>query len=247
MRIRYPEAAYAIIPYTLLQIVGDGMSQPSIVPTFPEWVRHIFDHRVGKPEWYWALEADTAEPPAQTSVVYLTRLFTDPEPILAPYTDAQLNQGLWYLVSNSCSNYMFTLLEPEVAWPERRAGLRAITNLFARLLANRCSPHLSHLDERGANPLNSACYMWWDLFPTRGHPENPTHALVDGELLVVMQRVLALDALACQESALHGLGHWHLRYPAEVEGAIDVFLESEPPLDPRLRQYAFSARRGCVL
>ncbi len=64
---------------------------------------------------------------------------------------------------------------------------------------------------------------------------------------MVMQRVLALDALACQESALHGLGHWHLRYPAEVEGAIDAFLERRPQLDPRLRQYAFSARRGCVL
>ena len=64
---------------------------------------------------------------------------------------------------------------------------------------------------------------------------------------MVMQRVLALDALACQEGALHGLGHWHLRYPEEVKGAIDVFLESRPQLDPRLRQYAISARRGCVL
>jgi hypothetical protein len=64
---------------------------------------------------------------------------------------------------------------------------------------------------------------------------------------VVMRHVLALDALACQESALHGLGHWHLNYPAQLEEAIDVFLESEPQLDPRLQQYAFSARRGCVL
>ena len=223
------------------------MPQPSSLPTFPEWVRHIFDHPVGKPEWYWAPDADTDEPPAQTSVTYLTQLFTDPEPLLAPYTDAQLNQGLWYLVSNACSNYMFTLLEPEVAWPERRAGLCAIISLFAQLFTKRCSLHLSHLDECGANPLNSVCYMWWDLFPTWGHPESPTETLVDAELLVVMQSVLALDNLACQESALHGLGHWHLRYPAVVEETIDVFLERQPRLDPRLRQYAFSARRGCVL
>ena len=124
------------------EIVGDGMPQPYIVPTFPEWVRHIFDHPVSKPEWYWAPDADTAEPPPQISVAYLTQPFTDPEPILAPYTDAQLNQGLWYLVSNSCSNYMFSLLQPEVAWLERRAGLRAVTNLFAQLFANRCSPIL---------------------------------------------------------------------------------------------------------
>jgi hypothetical protein len=228
-------------------MIDAGMPQPSSLPTFPEWVRHIFDHPVDKPEWYWAPDADIAEPPAQISVAYLTQLFIDPEQILAPYTDAQLNQGLWYLVSNSCSNYMFTLLQPKVAWPERREGLRAITNLFAQLFANRCSPHLSHLDERGANPLNSVCYMWWDLFPSWGHPESPTEALVDAELLMVMQRVLALDDLACQESALHGLGHWHLNYPEEVEGAIDAFLVSEPQLDVRLRRYAFSARQGCVL
>jgi hypothetical protein len=144
--------------------MGDGRPQPSRLPTFPEWVRHIFDHPVSDPEWYWAPDADTDEPPAQTCVAYLTQLFTNPWPILAPYTDAQLNHSLWFLVSNSCSNYVFTLLEPEVAWPARQAGIRAITNLFAQLFANRCSPHLSHLDERGANPLNSACYMWWISF-----------------------------------------------------------------------------------
>jgi len=223
------------------------MHQPSSLPTFPEWVRHIFDHPVSDPEWYWDLNANTDEPPAQTSVTYLTQLFTDPEPILTPYTDAQLNQGLWYLVSNSCSNYMFTLLQPEVAWPERQAGLRAITDLFAQLFATRCSPHLSHVDERGANPLNSACYMWWDLFPTWGQPESSTETLVDAELLAVMQRVLSLNSLACQESALHGLGHWQGRYPGVVEETIDVYLKREPGLEPRLRQYALSARTGCVL
>jgi hypothetical protein len=223
------------------------MNHPSLVPTYPEWVRHIFDHPVSDPAWYWALEADTTEPPATTCVAYLTQLFTDPKPILARYTDAQLNQGFWYLVSNACSNYMFTLLEPEVVWPARQAGLRAITNLFAQLFANRCSPHLSHLDERGANSLNGVCYMWWDLFPTWGQPESSTETLVDAELLAVMQRVLALNALACQESALHGLGHWQRRYPTVVKETIDMYLKRQPRLDPRLRQYAFSARRGCVL
>ncbi len=223
------------------------MNHPSLVPTFPEWVRHIFDHPVSDPAWHWDLEADTTEPPAPTCVAYLTQLFTNPNPILARYTDAQLNQGLWFLVSHSCSNYMFTLLEPEVEWPARQAGLRAITNLFAQLFANRCSPHLSHLDERGANSLNSVCYMWWDLFPTWGQPESSTQTGVDGEVLVVMQRVLALNSLACQESALHGLGHWQRRYPGVVQETIDIYLKREPGLEPRLRQYALSARTGCVL
>ncbi len=89
--------------------------------------------------------------------------------------------------------------------------------------------------------------MRWDLFPTWGQRESSTEAVVDAELLAVMQRVLALNSLACQESALHGLGHWQRRCPAVVEETIDMYLKHELGLDPRLRQYAFSARRGCVL
>ena len=36
-----------------------------------------------------------------------------------------------------------------------------------RLFAPRCSAHLSHLDrgEMIAGPLNTLCYMWWDILP----------------------------------------------------------------------------------
>jgi hypothetical protein len=39
-----------------------------------------------------------------------------------------------------------------------------------------------------------------------------------------MATVLDLESLACTESALHGLGHWHRAYPERVEGLIDGFL-----------------------
>lgn len=112
--------------------------------------------------------------------------------------------------------YTSSLIEPGVAWPERQRGIRAIAALFTRLFARRCSNHLSHFDEKGASPLNSACYMWWDLFPTWGQPEDPVEAKLDAELLAVMSQILAIDSLPCQESELHGLGHWHMHYPARA-------------------------------
>jgi hypothetical protein len=142
--------------------------------TYSDWIRQVFDHPVAKPAWYWDDEADTSEPAPPDCVEYLTRLFEEPELFLAPYSDAQLNQGFWYLVSASCSVYMFSLIEPEVAWPQRRRGIRSTATLFERLFARRCSDHLLHLNEEGvASPLNGVCYMWWDIFPTCGRPESP--------------------------------------------------------------------------
>jgi len=222
------------------------MDQQSKGITFLGWLRQVFDHPVSDPAWHWNAGADTSEPPPPESVQCLTRLFQEPEPVLSPYSDAQLNQGFWYLVHDACSHYMFSVIEPGVPWPERREAIRSITTLFERLFAKHCSEHLSHIDEAGANPRNSACYMWWDLFPTFGRPEDLPYAEVDAELLAVMKRTLALDSIACQESALHGLGHWHINYPVVVRRTVDEFLVVRPLLGPALRQYAEQARQGYV-
>ena len=142
---------------------------------YKSWVRRVFDHPVTDPAWYWDLAADTAEPEPFECVVFLTQLFEKPE-ILSAYTDAQVNQGIRYLVSNGCSEYMFRLIEPEVEWQWRQKGIRVIATLFQQLFAERCTNHLSHLDEAGAGDLNEMCYMWWDIFPASGQPDNPAQS-----------------------------------------------------------------------
>jgi hypothetical protein len=64
--------------------------------------------------------------------------------------------------------------------------------------------------------------------------------------LDAMRDVLGLDAVACQESALHGLGHWQSAYPDEVGDIVDAFLATAPDRRPDLVRYAQSARVGCV-
>lgn len=67
------------------------------------------------------------------------------------------------------------------------------------------------------------------------------------EVVEVMRSILAIDHVACQESALHGLGHGHHReQAAAVERIVDEFLEREGNLRPELRKYAQAARIGCV-
>ncbi len=194
-----------------------------------------------------------------TALEHVTRLFSTAGATLRRFDDAQVNRGLWELVG--ASGDLHPMLESELPWPDRARAIESISGVFETLFASRCTPHLSHTfqtvadqpDDLGA--LNSVCYMWWDIFPTWGRPDDPGCGERDAALLEVMARGLALDSLACRESALHGLGHWHLHYPAETERIIDRFLASErepaagpggPEIDPRLEAYARAARTGCI-
>ena len=59
--------------------------------------------------------------------------------------------------------------------------------------------------------------------------------------LRTMARILGLQSLACQESALHGLGHWQPGHDRQVCAIIDGFLAANPEIDPRLISYAKAA------
>ena len=217
--------------------------------SFEEWVAFVFDHPAGGQarEWYWEPDSDWWDGPAAATISLLTRAFESPQTVFAPYSDAQLNQGLWYLASNACSNHMFALTDESVPWPDRQRCLRSMVSLYAQCFARRCTPALGHLDEQPANPLNLVCYMWWDILPVIGQPKLPARQAFDQTCLEVMAAALALDSDACQESALHGLGHWAPYYPQQVSAIVDAYLQLPRPLRPALQQYALSAQRGCVL
>jgi hypothetical protein len=68
----------------------------------------------------------------------------------------------------------------------------------------------------------------------------------DQTILQVMRRILDLESEACRESALYGLGHWHLHYPDEVRQLVDEFLGQDPPMSEPFGDYAMAARSGCV-
>ena len=211
--------------------------------SFDDWIAYVFDN---PPDYRWFdLLDDWGELPPAVLVTYLTRLFEDARDLLDPFSNEQLNQSFWFLVGSG-SDAIHALFDEQVPWPDRRRCVRAIYTLFADCFAPRCGPFLSHRDESRDNALNSICYMWWDLFPTWGQPEEPRLAELDAELLAVMEQILALESDACRESALHGLGHWMRRYPRRVETIIDAFLAAQPALRAELKQYALNARCGCI-
>lgn len=221
---------------------------PADLP-YPAWVRHIFDHPVDYllPEWHFVPDADWWDEQADPgrSVTYLTALLAEPLPVLEPFSDAQINQGLWYLLGNT--QYFGLLADAGVPLADRVAAVRAIPTFYAHIFLPRCMEVLGHRDEPGAAPLNSACYMWWDLISLLPAPEDPNHRALDDAVLAALTAILRLDHVACQESALHGLGHWCCAYPARIAAIITEYLASTSHVLPGLRAYAEAASGGCVL
>jgi hypothetical protein len=216
--------------------------------TFEQWLEHAFgkEVRIGRNQWFFDQDIDWWDPEPAIAVDYLTRLFTDAPRHLQWFADTQIAQGFTYLLSTSAMGDNGWLYARSVPGEQRRQCVQALSRLFADLFAPRCTPSLGHLSEAGG-PLNTVCYMWWDEFPAIALPDDPDRAMLHGAALQAMADSLQLPSMACQESALHGLGHWRRYDPQHVERIVDRYLAANAPADQRLLSYARAARTGCVL
>ncbi len=177
---------------------------------------------------------------------YLSRLFAKPVESTEAYSDEQINAGLWTIVTH----YTHVLYDESLPFESRIQTLKNIYTVYEQIFAPRCTSETSaYKTEIGehVNPLNSICYMWWDIIPLYGKSAQPEREVLDPYCIEVMERTLKLKSIACQEGALHGLGHWAYAYPEKVQPIIDAYLTREKTLLPELRQYALAARSGCVL
>jgi hypothetical protein len=216
--------------------------------SYEDWIGYVFDHAVpfNDQAWYFEPDADWWVPQPEQAIAYLTRLFEHPEPLVEQFADSQIGQGLHYLLDNGAGSYCRFLTDETVPIEARAACIESMSTLFARLFQPRCAPVLSHLDEPGGNALNNICYMWWDIMPIGAASPSPRSDPIHDGCLSEMQDMLQLPSPACQESALHGLGHWARAYPEFTARTIDAYLAANPKLRPELVRYAQSARSGCI-
>jgi len=221
--------------------------QPLTHLSFEEWIAYAFDRPVRAREnaWYWQ-DYDWWEPEPQQAVAYLTQLFERSGGLLEHFTDGEIGQGLWYLIDNSCGGHCRFLIDGAVPIEARVACIEAMQVLYAKLFEPRCAPIVSHLDGSGGNRLTQVCYMWWDIIPLAASSKPRQPDPIHQASLGVMRATLTLPNPACQESALHGLGHWAHAYPEFTAATIDAYLAANPKLRPELVRYAQAARAGCV-
>jgi len=220
---------------------------PSDDLTFEHWVEWVFDHPVADPKWYEEENAEFWVSSPAVIIAFITRLLEAAPTHLRGFSDAQADQGLWFLASSIFSEELSHLYSEGVLQSQRQRCISSMYTLFEEYFAVRCSRHLAHINEAGANPLNGACFMWWDFLAH--YTESPGGRIggeMNTQMLATMERILKLNHDACTESALHGLGHWQHFCPAEVAAIIDRYLIDNPDLRQELRTYALRARAGRV-
>ena len=211
--------------------------------SYETWLDESFGRAVSA-EWHPRFEHgdDWPEPVSdRLALHYLTRLFEHSEESLRYYSDRQIAAGLWELGPGDAH----CLYDQDLPIEDREQLIDSVACFFRDFFDKRCVPKLAHLDREYTEPLNGICYMWWEVITWGWGSGDPYAERLKEKDLDVMERVLALPNPACQESALHGLGHMARRSDRAL-AIIDGFLDRMTDASAELRQYALAARAGCI-
>ena len=200
---------------------------------FEDWVVGVFDPTVEDP---W--------PPVEQELEYLTRLFSDPIGTVEGLSDEEIGVGLWSVLDSGGAGTALALNDATLPLDARIACVHQIRTLYRELFVPRCAERLGHLSEQGGR-LEMICYMFWDVAVFGGPPGEREGNLFEDAVLDVLEDTLYLEHAACQESAIHGLGHRVSRHPERAPAILDRWLRTGPIRDARLRIYAEAARTGC--
>lgn len=207
---------------------------------FQYWLVAHFDHPYSYGNF---IDVEALDISFRQDVEFITRTFNHSEELLAPYSNGQLRQSLWYLASNM--HEVSDSYDDDVNWDNRQACIQSFKSLNEQIFAKRCSPETSAYKNPALdNPLNGICYMWWDIFAFWESLEVNSTNRVDAEFIEVMAYCLTLEHVAVIEGALHGLNHIP-NHRQEVKSLIDNFLRNNP--DSILREYAEGSKLGANL
>ena len=201
---------------------------------FEDWVVGVFDPTVEDP---W--------PPVEQELEYLTRLFSDPIGTVEGLSDEEIGVGLWSVLDSGGAGTTLALNDATLPLDARIACVHQIRTLYRELFVPRCAERLGHLSEQGGR-LEMICYMFWDVAVFGGPSGEREGNLFEDAVLDVLEDTLYLEHAACQESAIHGLGHRVGRHPERAPAILDRWLSNGSLRDPRLRPYAEAARTGCI-
>jgi hypothetical protein len=212
--------------------------------SFEEWLDETFGRAVAGehyPAFVHRDVRDWPEPVADHSALaWLIRLFENSTEELRYYSDAQIAAGLWELGPGDAH----CVYSRDLPIAERLRLIRSVATFFRDFFDPRCLPKLSHLDREVTEPLNGICYMWWEVITWGWAKDDPDAEQLRTTDLDVMEQVLRLPNPACQESALHGLGHM-VRHSSRAAGIIEAYLATSSSV-PDLDAYARAALSGCI-
>ncbi len=203
--------------------------------TFDDWLLHaLTDGQQGR----YVDDSSTVNE-------YACRFNADIASIVELHGETAINKAIWYIYGMA-SGYMWDAMDSSLG-AQRLEFMASVRDLYALGFAPVCSKHFGHLDRgpESIRPMNSACYMLCDMDGIECPAINGDAEMLDASI-EVLSFALTIDSWACQESALHGLGHLAMSFSQETTPIIrEYHLRKGIPYE--LRQYANSAQSGDVL
>ena len=175
---------------------------------------------------------------------FAVRFNTDIAQIVAEHGEYQTDKAIWYIYG-CVSGYMCDVLDPSLG-ADRHRFMESVKFLYADGFRHHCARFLGHLDSgpEPSRPLNSSCYMLWDMDGIECPAINGDAEMLEASL-DILGFVLRIDHWACQESALHGLGHLVHSHESKTVAVIDEFIRKTKPVNA-LKTYAEAAMMGCI-
>src|SRR4051794_36293718 len=114
--------------------------------SFTDWLNGIFkDMKIGNENEMIPNFREQYVSSVDT-LTYITQAFENAGSVLSHFSNLELNRGLYYLVSHASEDTLI-LLDNEITWEDRKRCIFSFRSLFEQLFSERCSPHLSHLDD----------------------------------------------------------------------------------------------------
>lgn len=211
-----------------------------------DWLMEIFTRPATIDDYFLSPDLDMPHADAAGLAAHLGWLLEAPGARLAPYDDLAVAAGLCWIFDPADPLSFRCIGDPAIPQAARLALAAGLERLHAEVVLPRCPQALGHLSEDGG-PLATTAYMLFDLVCIDPPGIAAEAAGLDGAMVETMGRILALPHAACQEAALHGLGHWRDRAPGRAEALIDAYLSRGRAARPELVAYARAARSGCVL
>jgi len=209
-----------------------------------EFTQYLFERSVNGTEWYFRDEHEDLDIAKDILVQLSANVLKGIAKTSDQFGETQMCMGLQYLINPSCGPIPYLYLDTSIAFSVRADAITSMEvvfrDLFARLINGR-----GIYNNSSGSPLTyrEMCYMWWDVFPRHGVPRRSDMDETDAVICRTICSILKIDNFACQESALHGLGHWFSSRPDEVVEEVRSFLSSAPA---ELKQYAMDAMQGRV-
>ncbi len=147
-----------------------------------------------------------------------TKIFNNPESLLDKFTLEQINQGFIFILGPKVLIRMWLWNKnnnPEL----RQEFIFSMVNVFEKIFAKY--------------PIQNACFMWWDYL--RGFNDDKDLKVMNW-MFQALAKIIKIDSVECQMSALHGLGHIEHFGKQKL---IEKFLKQHPNFP--LKDYALAA------